>query len=486
MRIGVTMDGSEDSRPPCRAGPWPYNRRVSIEPTSLGAEGPKPRAARVLRALAAVCAACALSGCAPEPKKGEPGILIVILDTVRADHLGSYGYVRKTSPNLDRLAAAGERYENAYAQSPWTLPAVATILTGQPPHVHQASRAKKGLHPVRPAVPNLAERLSRAGFRTAAVMNVIWCNPQSGLARGFERYDYQRSYRSNVRTRDAKSATDAALDWLGKLRGEPFFLVVHYFDAHLTYDPPPPYDTMFEPDGQGHIAKGFGSEDEVRQITDGTLRLSDRQKLSLVARYDGEIRFLDEQFGRLRQGMEKMGLWRQTLVVVVGDHGEEFWDHGGFEHGHTHYRELIRIPLLVRRPGAPGGTVRTERARQIDIAPTVLEFARLPASVELPGQVLGRSSAKLSVAEGSLWSGELTSARTDLGTIIWSRDQDVLQFFGAEDPSEMRNLWPSGPPPGNETVKLLRALPPSRSDEPGEWVLTPEQIDALRSLGYIR
>jgi arylsulfatase A-like enzyme len=318
-------------------------------------------------------------------------------------------------------------------------------------------------------------------------MNVVFCSPESGLSRGFERYDYSRTDRSNVGSRDARATTDAALAWLEQVRGEPFFLVVHYFDAHLTYDPPAPYDTMFEPDAQGGIERGFGSADQVRQIADGTLPLTDRQKQSLVARYDGEIRFLDDQFGRLRRGLEEQGLWPRTTVLVVADHGEEFWDHGSFEHGHTHLRELIAVPLILRRPGAPGGVVRTERVRQIDIAPTLLEQAGVAVPPRLPGPPHGRGGAKLSLAEGSLRSGDLRSSRTDRGTAIWNRDTDAWQYFAPDDPGEMKNLWPAGPPSeDDEVVQLLRALPASRREEPGEWQPTEEQMDALRSLGYAR
>ncbi len=258
---------------------------------------------------------------------------------------------------------------------------------------------------VAPSVPTLAELFAKAGFRTAAVMNVVFCSPESGLSRGFESYDYSRTDRSNVGSRDARATTDAALAWLEKVRGEPFFLVVHYFDAHLTYDPPAPYDTMFEPDAQGGIERGFGSADQVRQIADGTLPLTDRQKQSLVARYDGEIRFLDDQFGRLRRGLEEQGLWPRTTVLVVADHGEEFWDHGGFEHGHTHLRELISVPLILRRPGAPGGVVRTERVRQIDIAPTLLEQAGVAVPTGLPGQPLGRERREALAGRGQPLGG---------------------------------------------------------------------------------
>jgi arylsulfatase A-like enzyme len=364
---------------------------------------------------------------------------------------------------------------------------VATILTGQPPHVHQASRAAKGLHKVAPSVPTLAEQFATAGFRTGAVVNVVFCSPESGLSRGFERYDYVRSDKSNTGSRDAKATTDAALAWLDGVGKDPYFLVVHYFDAHLTYDPPPPFDTMFELDGTSAIEPGFGNSDQVRAITDGTLQLTDRQKQSLEARYDGEIRFLDEQFGRLRRGLEERGLSQRTTVLVVGDHGEEFWDHGSFEHGHTHYHELINVPLILRRPGAPGGVVRSERVRQIDIAPTLLAQSGLAVPPELPGQVLGRGSAALAIAEGSLWAGDLRSSRTDRGTTIWNHDTGAWQFYGPDDPRELTNLWPSGPPAevGDE-VRLLQALPPSRREEPGEWEPTEGQMEALRSLGYAR
>lgn len=429
----------------------------------------------------------ALFGCAGPPATPEPGVLLVILDTVRADHLSAYGYARETSPNLDRLAAEGERYERAYAQSPWTLPAIATILTGQPPHVHQASRASKGLHKVAGGVPTLAELFSAAGFRTAAVMNVVFCSPESGLSRGFDRYDYARSDRSNVGSRDALATTDAALSWLEGIGDDPYFLVVHYFDAHLTYDPPPPYDTMFEPDGRAAIEPGFGSADQVREIADGTLPLTERQKQSLEARYDGEIRFIDDQFGRLRRGLEERGLWDRTTVLVVADHGEEFWEHGSFEHGHTHHRELIEIPLILRRPGTPGGVVRKERVRQLDIAPTLLHQAGLRVPAGMPGPPLGGGGAELSVAEGSLWAGDLRSSRTDRGTVIWNRDTEEWQFFAANDPRELDNLWPSGPPSEEDAdVRRLRALPSSHREEPGEWEPTAEQMEALRSLGYAR
>ncbi len=428
-----------------------------------------------------------VASCAGARSEGPRGIVLVILDTVRADHVGCYGYSRPTTPNLDALATEGERYEEAYAQAPWTLPAVATILTGQPPHVHGAGRGERGLHPVRAEVVTLAERLQRAGFRTAAVVNVVFCSAESGLARGFDRFDYHASDASNVGGRDARATTDAALDWLRGAKDGRFFLVVHYFDPHLTYDPPPPFDTLFEPAAPGGVGPGFGSARQVHQIADGTLRLSERQKQSLVARYDGEVRYVDEQIGRLRHGLEEMGAWDRSLVVVVADHGEEFWDHGGFEHGHTHYRELLHVPLIVKRPGGARGAVRTQRVRQVDIAPTLVEFAGATIPPELPGQPLGSGSARFSIAEGSLWGGDLASVRSDRGTLIVNRTTGACELYVPDDRAEKRESWSGAPPVEKAGLRaLIDALPRSRTDEPGTWEPTPEQLERLRSLGYVR
>jgi len=413
-----------------------------------------------------------------------PNVLLVILDTTRADHLSTYGYFRQTSPNLTRLAEEGERYDDAWAHAPWTLPTIASILTGQPPHIHGATRNREGLFAIRPEITTLAERLQRVGYATAAFINVVWCSPDlSALDRGFDLYDFRLTDESNLNHRSAGETTDAALAWLEGQRSEPFFLVMHYFDPHLTYDAPAPFDTRFEPDTQPGVPRGFGSAQEVHALRDGSLSIDDRRKQSLVARYDGEIAYTDEQFGRLRAELERLGHWERTLVVVVGDHGEEFWDHGGFEHGHSHQRELLRVPLIVRRPGGAAASRHDERVRQIDIAPTILELAQLAAD-GLPGRALGDGGSPYAVAEGSLWAGDLVSVRADEGTLILDRSDGSSRYFAPTDPGEMSPLEAEGGP-GAALLELLRGLPAerSRTDEPGQ--LSEEQKQRLRSLGYL-
>jgi arylsulfatase A-like enzyme len=260
--------------------------------------------------------------------------------------------------------------------------------------------------------------------------------------------------------------------------------VLHYFDPHLTYDPPAPFDTLFEEHEQPRIPSGFGSAAEVFAIRRGEIQLDPLQRTSLIARYDGELRFTDEQFGALRRGLEELDRWDDSLVVVVGDHGEEFWDRGGFEHGHSHHRELLRVPLIVRRPGEMEGEVRRERVRQVDIGPTLLEFAGITETADLPGLVLGSGGAEYALAEGTLWAGDIVSVRSDAGTLFLHRDRREQRFYRPDDLFERKPLTREADIDPH-LLRILRALP-VRSGAPREPLqLTDEQLEQLRSLGYV-
>ena len=431
-----------------------------------------------------VIAAFLLLTSCPSSPPARKGVILVVLDTTRADHLSCMGYSRPTSPNMDRLAEESRLYRNAWSQAPWTLPSFASIVSGQLPRHHGAGRAPDGrLFPIAEDVPTMAEHLGEAGWQTAAWVNVVFCNPRSGVARGFTTYDFQSSDASNTGHRDARATTDAALAWAEAADPDaPFLMMVHYFDPHLTYDPPPPFDTRFEPDEQEHLPTGFGSASQLFAMRSGELKLTPRQTTSLIARYDGEIAFTDEQFARLRSGLEQLGMWDESLVIVVADHGEEFWDHGGFEHGHSHYRELLHVPLIVKRPGEPAGT-RDELVRQIDILPTVLDYAGLAVPPELPGQVLGSAGVAYSVAEGSLWAGELISIRGAEGTLIQLQDGGSVTFFAAEDDAESLSVPAGTSPDARALIDALQALPPLGSlQEP--WQPTEEELQRIRALGY--
>jgi len=424
-------------------------------------------------------------GCG-KPAPTPPAVVLVVLDTTRFDHLGKAGYPRDTSPNLDRLAEEGSWFSTAWAQAPWTLPAMATVLTGRLPSIHGAGMKAGRLYAVREEIPTLAQRLRPEGVQTGAVVNVVFCNPDSGIARGFEHYDFKSSDASNRNHRNASETTDASLAWLESVRDRPFFLLVHYFDAHLTYDPPAPFDTRFLPPGSGGIRPGFGSASEVIALRNGKIRLSPERREALIARYDGEIAYLDREFGRLRKALEQAGRWENSLVIVVADHGEEFWDHGGFEHGHTHFQELLHIPLIVRRPGGTQGEVRGERVRQLDIAPTILDFFGVAPAPELPGSVLGSGRSGPSRAEGSLWSGEMVSIRNEEGTLIRYRASGRSLLFASDDLKETSDLSRKNPALLRKMEAALAASDPGIRREGESREPDQEELERLRSLGYVQ
>jgi arylsulfatase A-like enzyme/SAM-dependent methyltransferase len=415
---------------------------LADQPFGRGGRPSRPGFVLALALSSALAAGACSDGCR---SVAAPAVLLVVLDTVRADHLSCYGYERPTTPNLDRLAAEGELYRSAWAHSPWTLPAVASILTGLPPQDHMAGRAAGGgFYPVRAGVVTLAERMQAAGYRTGAVVNVEFLSPGSGIERGFADYDYWPSAAAGQPPRGARETTAAALSWAADQGAAPFFLVVHYFDPHLPFDPPPPYDALYEPEGGERAPRGFGADVRVvEEMRTGAKVPTERFRESLVARYDGEIRSVDEELGALRHGLEALGRWDSSLVVVVADHGEELWDHGGFEHGHSHHRELLRVPLIVRRPGGRHADV-AGRVRQIDIVPTVLEFAGQGQADGLPGRALDGETTGDAIALGSLWAGRIASIRSDEGTLVVNLETGARQLFAPDDLAERTNVLEAG------------------------------------------
>jgi arylsulfatase A-like enzyme len=319
-----------------------------------------------------------------EPE-GPHNVLIIGVDTLRPDHLGCYGYTRPTSPNLDELAASGVVCENAVSQSPWTTPSFGTAFTSLYPTQHGAGSLETGL---RTESTTLAELLQEKGYATGAIVSSPSMSPEFGLNRGFGVYDICYQHEG----RPATEATALALEWLDGNKGNRFFLFVHYFDPHLSYRPPPPYDTMFDPDYQGEIGNYFTRQMYPRDTDGGfsTMKaLSTADWNHIKSLYDGEIAFTDFAIGQLLDGLASRGLDDNTLVVFISDHGEEFFEHGGFRHGHTLFNELIRVPLVFKLPGVLPGRARVRRqVRILDVMPTVLDLLGIEPEVHMEGASL--------------------------------------------------------------------------------------------------
>jgi arylsulfatase A-like enzyme len=476
--------------------------------------------------LAALALSAATVACAPP--ETPPSMVIIVIDTLRADHLGLYGYVSNpTSPNLDERAATAAVFERAHSTAPWTLPSFGSMFTGQLPTRHSAGvrvgdyeaaveagedddivvRPNKTLYRLDDQLPTLAATLQTAGYRTAAIMNNSFLTTEFGLNRGFETYDFD----PRTPERTATEATDLALDWLRRYDDspdpQPFLLVVHYFDPHLPYDAPAPY--------LGRFAGRYESDQfrlpmpdtdwlryNIRQRVDGWQELMAMEQ----ALYDEEIAYTDSEVERLLAALDERGFGERGYVLLTSDHGEEFHDHGGSEHGHTVYEELIRVPMLVWGPGVrPGGYQLP--VSLLDIMPTLLDIADVPAPAELPGASLwpalreGPASRTASairfdrplIAEGMLYGDEKKALiRWPWKLMVDIQDEGQWLYDLASDPKEenpaaLDNLDDAGRDRLLTMMAELQATMEASATTHGERAsLSESTLERLRALGYIR
>ncbi len=445
--------------------------------------------------MVVVLAACT----EPSPERPTNAILISI-DTLRPDHLGCYGYDRPTSPSLDRLASEGVLFENISSTAPWTLPAHASILTGRYPNRHGVTFYDTRLSD---DIPTLAEHLGGNGFKTAAIVNSYDLSQRYGLARGFEHFEYVREL-----TRSAKPSgvENRALGWIAKQTHEPFFLFVHYYDVHSDYVSEPHYERQFVRTEE-RVANG--ETVQLRRFCEGKLKLSEHDAEHLRDLYDAGIRQLDEGIDRLVEALRSRGLLDTTLIVITSDHGEEFLEHGSVLHGRTQFDEVIRVPLIVRGPGIPAGRRISEIGSLVDLAPTL--FAAL--GVSPPAGMDGIDLSPLWRAAASEASERLVFSEADHGSEVrdnkWAarfkshrdstravrnarfklhhdRVSGTWRLYDLQgDPGELRDVSDAQP-------AVARALRESLEDYMAVGVsgktieeLTPEEIEHLRSLGYL-
>ena len=344
---------------------------------------------RPLTGLAAslLASLAALSGCgqslpaesesvsAPAPPQH---ILLLSLDTLRADHLGTYGYERDTSPFLDSLFARGLVFDRAHAAAPWTLPSHASILTGLHPHRNGAVAGKRGLAK---NVATLPELLAAQGFSTASIVSSRFLGERHGLQRGFS-----HTAVIDERPQPGPPVTAAALAWAEQVGDQPAFLFLHYYDVHSAYDPAEPYRAQFAAPYDG---LADGTTPQLQKVRTGEIVFDERDMAHVRALYDGEIRELDDELARLFAGLEQLPFGQDMLVIVTADHGEEFLDHGDVLHGRSMHRELLHVPLALIGEGiAPGR--RDELATHVDVLPTVLSLLGADTPDGLDGRDLSQ------------------------------------------------------------------------------------------------
>ena len=412
---------------------------------------------RISLALALIAGISLVFACGES--KRRPNVLLIGVDTLRRDHLGCYGYGPDTSPAIDELARKGTLFEHAVAPSPWTLPSFASVFTSLYPSQHGA---KGTLSPMGKKFPTMAAVLRDRGYATGAIVNAPFLKDSYGVARGFDFYDM-----ASPEDRVADGTTDDALGWLDGVGEEPFFLFVHYFDPHIPYSPPAPYDTAFYPQYSGKIANPYNPTSLPLMRNRGFKQmesLSQEDWKRIESLYDGEIAFADASIGALLKGLEKRGLLDNTLIVFMSDHGEEFFEHHGFEHGHTLYEELIKVPLVFSLPGTLPGEARIARqVRLVDIMPTVLDLLDIPVPAEAEGVSLlplmtgtetapeTRSTAlppEIAFSEALLYGDEQKSLSAYPWKLVYNVVTDNSALYNlARDPDENESMYGLAAPP---------------------------------------
>jgi len=417
-------------------------------------------------ALAAcvVCAVALLANCSRAPS--QVSLLLITLDTTRADHLGTYGLSGAKTPHLDRLAAEGIRYEHAYSPAPITLPAHASLMTGLYPFEHGVR--DNGTFRLSEGAVTLAEILQRRGYRTGAAVGAFVLDRRFGLAQGFDHYDDAMPPERSAgpfgfTERGAPAVTDAALAWFDEHGHHPFFLWVHYFDPHAAHDP--------------HV---------------------DDPELAALLPYDAEIAYMDREIGRLVDRLRTAQRDAQTLIVVAADHGEGLWEHGEISHGYFVYQSTLRAALILRLPDAARtGIAIAQPVSLVDVFPTVLEQLGIePPAVS--GRVLPTGGDSEDAKERSIYFENYAVAYSfglhPLRGIVRGHDKWIdaprpERYDLAADPHETENRYT----PEDALSEELRAAANELLDDAahtaahyGDTILEPDaEITArLLALGY--
>jgi arylsulfatase A-like enzyme/Tfp pilus assembly protein PilF len=392
-----------------------------------------------------------------------PDILLVVVDSLRADHVGAYGYERPVTPHFDAVASGGVVFEQAISQAPWTAASFATLLTGLVPTVHGldgdepppgGETPKPGAAGVQKSLAatnhTLAERLRAAGYRTAAFAANASVHSAFGFAQGFDSFADSPlpAASGGFAERRAEEVNQLAFEWLASAPEDPLFLLVHYTDPHWPYDPPAPHGEDFVADYRGKLTPDQTTRAVVR-LGQPVSGLDDEDRRYLVGLYDGEIQYADAQLGALLDRIREQRGTRPLLTVLTADHGTEFFDHGSASHGYSLYDEQLRVPLIVSLPGRLAPRRVAEQVALIDVLPTLLELAGVPGgAVPVQGESLvarargAHAPARESILSEVPLSGNWKALRSaDGGKLIRNVDDGREQLFDLrEDPGERRDM----------------------------------------------
>ena len=392
------------------------------------------------------------------PRIENPNVILITLDTTRADALGIYGNKTVKTPFLDALARNGNYFTQCFSQAPITLPSHASILTGLNPPAHGVRN--NSTYRLDEGIQTLPELLRDHGYSTGAFIGSIILLEQYGLGQGFEMYEddivhYNPTRKSNntIVTRRAEETMEKAWTWIEK-QSDPFFSWIHLYDAHWPYEPPPPFD---------------------RAYADNP--------------YDGEIAYMDLQIGRLMRKLKESGRWDNTLLIVTADHGESFGEHGEKTHGFFCYDSTTHIPLILSRPlNGRLGSALNHPVRSIDIAPTILKLVEAKADEPMDGTSLYDLGDRDLYAEAIIPNETYYCApvsRLRKGNFSFYKSSELEMYDLEQDPQELINIVSQQPALQQIFEESLAIITSKTAKEVEQVQLDHEMIELLRSLGYV-
>lgn len=454
----------------------------------------------------------------PAPPASGPNIVLITLESLRTDHVGAYGGRSRSrpeipvTPEIDAFAAGATLYSDAHAVSSWTLASHASLFTGLYPSGHQTDGPRDRLDD---SYPTLAELLAERGYQTAGVVSGPYLRRTHNLQQGFQYWDESAASLTSGLAHDdvTNPAMEAGLRrFLEHERDpeRPFLLFAYFWDPHYDFLPPPPYDQMFVgPDSEPVDARDFDTNPAIHAgIRPGQLEY-------ILSQYAGELRWTDLHVGRFFRLLEELGLWDDTVVILTGDHGEEFFDHGEKGHKNNLYAETTRVPLIVKYPGQREGRRDDRLVSLVDVLPTLLELTGTRADIPIHGRSLladpddGERAILYELralhyrrgpegeveAEGRRWYG----VREGDWKLVWSGPDDAPPpdaagaelFDVARDPGELSDLAAAEPRRrealrerfDTELERVRRDA--GRYRRGGVAQLAPEEIEQLRELGYL-
>ena len=371
----------------------------------------------------------------------KPNIVLIILDSLRADHLGCYGYARNTSPNIDDLAKNGLIFSNAFSQGGYTLASIPSIFTSKFPLSHGVFINQNG-DKLDANETTLAETLKNNGYVTASFTGGGYTSHVYGFSQGFDLY-------KETDWGDMKEVNQLASDWLEIKQEKPFFLFLHSYSIHDPFNPPEPFSKIYASGYNGQLKNTFLNYILFEKINKRTLTLSKEDVEYITSQYDGGIRYCDEQLGKLFKKIVTLGLDSNTIVILTSDHGEDLMDHGTISHGDL-YDEGIHVPLIVKYPylslenNKIGSIVRS-----IDIMPTILDILALPLAASMEGKsllplMLGKKDKHERMVFSFGNSSKLKvriALRTKNWKLIYSYKTEQDELYNLEkDPKELNNL----------------------------------------------